>query len=96
MKDKSNLTWHKFIEGSLPPVDVDVIAYSKKWIHPDYNPKGIRIGFMEEDRFYSAQWDGDANYSTHCSDDNDYYNHNGKDEQPEYWIDCLNFLLSNL
>lgn len=35
-------------------------------------------------------------YSTHCSDDNDYYEHNGKDEQPEYWIDCLNFLLSKL
>lgn len=29
MKDKSNLTWHKFMEGSLPPEDVDVIAYNK-------------------------------------------------------------------
>ena len=96
MNEKSSLTWHKFMEGSLPPEDLDVIAYSKKWIDADNNPKGIRIGFRVEDRFYSAQWDGDSNYSTHCSDDNDYYEHNGKDEQPEYWIDCLNFLLSNL
>ena len=85
-----NLVWHKFMEGSLPPADVDVIAYSKKWIHPYYNPEGIRIGFMEEDIFYSAQWGGD-DYSTHCSEDNDYYNHNGKDELPEYWIEIPKF-----
>lgn len=73
------------MEGSLPPEDVDVIAYNKKWIHPDYNPEGTRIGFLEEDRFYSAQWNGD-DYSTHCSED-DFYDHNGKDQLPEYWIE---------
>ena len=87
MNEKSNPIWHKFMEGSLPPEDVDVIAYNKKWIDADNNPKGVRIGFRIEDRFYSAQWDGDSNYSTHCSDDNDYYEHNGKDELPEYWIE---------
>lgn len=73
MNEKSSLTWHKFMEGSLPPEDVDVLAYNKKWIDEDFNSKGIRIGFRVEDRFYSAQWDGDSN--------------NDKDELPEYWIE---------
>lgn len=30
MDKKLNSMWHKFMEGSLPPVDVDVIAYNKK------------------------------------------------------------------
>lgn len=58
--DKPDLIWCKYKEGSLPPEDVDVLAYSKKWIDADNNPKGVRIGFRVEDRFYSAQWDGDA------------------------------------
>ena len=93
MGNKLNHIWNKFTEGSLPPEDVDVIAYNKKWIDEDNNPKGIRIGFRMSDIFISAQWDGDANYSTHCSDDNDYYDYNGKEELPEYWLEIpkLNF-----
>ena len=87
----SNLMWHEFKGVSLPPEDVDVLAYNKKWIDEDFNPKGIRIGFREEDRFYSAQRNDDSNYSTHCSDDNDYYDHNGKDELPEYWVEIPEF-----
>lgn len=88
MNEKSSLTWHKFMEGSLPPEDIDVLAYSKKWIDTDCNPRGIRIGFRDEDRFYSAQWDMDSDYySTHCSDDNEYYDYIGEDELPEYWTE---------
>lgn len=83
-----NQKWHKYEEGSYPPDDVDVIAYNKKWVHPNWNPKGIRIGFKEEDRFYSAQWSGDSDYTTYCytedSDYSDYYNHS---EKPEYWTE---------
>lgn len=92
MNENLNFTWHKYSENSLPPENVDVIAYNKKWVHPDWNPKGIRIGFREEDRFYSAQWDGDSNYSTHSSDeDEEYYDHRGKDELPKYWIEIPKF-----
>lgn len=80
--DALNQKWPKYEEGSYPPDDVDVIAYNKKWIHPDWNPKGIRIGFKEEDRFYSAQFSGNSDdYITHyySEDDNNY------SEKPEYW-----------
>lgn len=46
-----NQKWPKYEEGSYPPDDVDVIAYNKKWVHPDWNPKGIRIGFKEKRLF---------------------------------------------
>ena len=33
--DVLNQKWHKYKEGSYPPDDIDVIAYSEKWVHPD-------------------------------------------------------------
>lgn len=77
-----NQKWHKYEEGSYPPDDVDVITYNKEWVHPDWNLKGIRVGFKEEDRFYSAQWGGDSDYTTYCYDDDSNYNN-----KPEYWIE---------
>ena len=48
-----------------PPIGVEVMAQSKNWISEDYNHKGIRVGFLNEDadgEFISAKWDnsGDA------------------------------------
>lgn len=42
-----------------PPIGEEVLAYSPEWIHPDFNPKGIRVGFLNEDEngeFISAKW----------------------------------------
>lgn len=42
-----------------PPVGEEVLAYSEEWIHPDFNQKGIRIGFLngnKEGEFISAKW----------------------------------------
>lgn len=89
-----NQKWHKYKEGSYPPDDIDVIAYSKEWIHPDWNPKGIRVGFKEEDRFYSTQWSGNNKYKTYChTNDNSYSDYYSYSEKPEYWIEIpeINF-----
>ena len=29
-----------------PPEGVDVLFYNEKWIHPDFNEKGVRIGYV--------------------------------------------------
>ncbi len=42
-----------------PPIGVEVLAYSPTWIHPDFNIKGIRVGFLNGDKngdFISAKW----------------------------------------
>lgn len=42
----------------------EVLAFHPKWIHPDWNPLGIRAGFVNgEQNFYSAEWnDGQDTY----------------------------------
>lgn len=55
--------WFNYADA-VPPLGVEVIAQSDEWIHPDFNPKGIRVGFqnLTEDRndaefqFLSAHW----------------------------------------
>ncbi len=42
-----------------PPIGVEVLAYSPDFIHPDFNTKGIRVGFLNSDEngdFISAKW----------------------------------------
>jgi len=37
--------WFTF-EMIKPPIGEEVLAYSPEWIHLDFNPKGIRVGFL--------------------------------------------------
>lgn len=34
----------------------EVLAYSPKWINEDFNPTGVRIGFVTDGEFISAVW----------------------------------------
>lgn len=48
----------------FPPLGVEVIAQNDKWIHPDFNVNGIRIGFLNEQEningvFLSAEWNNE-------------------------------------
>ncbi len=38
------------------PEDLEVLGFHNDWIHPDFNPSGIRVGFMGADGFISARW----------------------------------------
>lgn len=31
-----------------PPYGVEVLAYHHDWINEDFNPKGIRVGFLQD------------------------------------------------
>lgn len=45
------------VKSQLTQDHGEVIGFHEKWIHPDFNPNGIRIGFLNgDDKFYSAQW----------------------------------------
>lgn len=53
---KQEDTWNLILE-KLPPVGVEVLFQNDKWIDLDYNPKGIRIGFLDgTGDYYSAYW----------------------------------------
>lgn len=47
------------VEDQKPPVGTEVDAFNKEWIDEDFNPSGIRIGYMDDNgNFNSAKWDG--------------------------------------
>jgi hypothetical protein len=52
-----------------PPIGVEVLAQSDNWINEDYNIRGIRIGFQNEDEngpFVSAKWDNSGDIYEDC------------------------------
>lgn len=74
---KGENEWFDF-EIKKPPIGVEIIGKSSKWIHPDYNKNGIRIGFLNEDaegEFISAKWDNNQ----------DFYETKNENDRPEQW-----------
>lgn len=88
--------WVKYEKESLPPCGIEVLAYNSKWVDIDFNPKGIRIGFLSEDGFISAYWwDYQDCYITIsksiCKDNKDFYINAIDNTEPEYWMEIPNF-----
>lgn len=80
-----------------PPFGVEVIAYNHKWIDEDFNPNGIRIGFLSDDGFTSAfWWDEQDCYETisklHCEDDEDFFERHIDNTEPEFWFPIPKFI----
>lgn len=72
------LRWRD-VNIELPPIDKEVIAKSAKWIDEDFNPRGIRVGFMTDHGFISAKWVDYHNcYIEKRSEDN-------TNEMPTHW-----------
>jgi hypothetical protein len=60
-----------------PPQGIPVIGCDKKWIHPDFNPEGIREFFVDDVMgVVSAEW----------FDYHDTYRSSISQEVPEFWI----------
>ena len=59
------MKWINYQEKK-PPFGVEVLAYHHKWVNEDFNPKGIRVGFLQDNMaesgkknpydFVSAYW----------------------------------------
>lgn len=50
--------WNDYATNK-PPLGIEVIAQSEHWVDEDFNPKGVRIGFQNEDNdgpFITAKW----------------------------------------
>ena len=80
-----------------PPIGVEVIAYNHKWIDEDFNPNGIRIGFLSDDGFISAfWWDEQDCYETisklHCEDNEDFFENHIDNTEPEFWFPIPKFI----
>lgn len=80
-----------------PPIGVEVIAYNHKWVDEDFNPNGIRIGFLSDDGFTSAfWWDEQDCYETisklHCEDDEDFFERHIDNTEPEFWFPIPKFI----
>lgn len=89
--------WIKYTKESLPPKGEEVIAFSKKWINEDFNPRGIRVGFLTDDgQFISAYWwdyedDYIAIYKDKCENSPDFFENHLDKTEPEYWLKIPNF-----
>lgn len=80
-----------------PPIGVEVMAYNHKWVDEDFNPNGIRIGFLSDDGFTSAfWWDEQDCYETisklHCEDDEDFFENHIDNTEPEFWFPIPKFI----
>lgn len=89
--------WVKYEKKSLPPIGVEVIAYSKKWINQDFNPRGFRVGFRTGDNdFISAYWwDYQDDYigisGWKCEGNPEFSEELVKNREPEYWMEIPDF-----
>lgn len=53
------------LEEELPPEGEEVLFYNENWINEDFNPRGIRFGFMNNDDFITAHyWNDQDTYVT--------------------------------
>ena len=68
---RKNSPWIKITKTKPLPKFIEVLAYNEEWIHPDFNPEGIRIGTCGEDGFISAVWESENDTYTYCSEDGD-------------------------
>ena len=77
-------------EEEMPPEHEEVLFYNEKWINEDFNPRGIRIGFMSNDDFTTAHWwNYQDTYETinhvNCDDDNSYSKEIRESIKPTHW-----------
>lgn len=64
-----------FYSQHKPQEGIEVLAFSPDWIHPDFNPRGVRLGFRNGfGEFTTARWE-------------DYQDHyvTEEDSQPTLW-----------
>lgn len=82
--------WIKW-KDEKPEQGVEVIAFHRKWIDEDFNPKGTRVGFLNgNDEFTSAYWwDEQDCYEAinreRCEENESFYRCHLDNTEPELW-----------
>ena len=90
------IEWINYKEEK-PSFGVEVIAYHHKWVDEDFNPNGIRVGFLGDDGFISAfWWDYQNCYETiskqRCESNKDFYRSHIDNTEPEVWCPIPKFI----
>lgn len=44
------------VNNQMPEEGEEVLCFNEHWINEDFNPKGIRIGFLTSSGFTTAHW----------------------------------------
>ncbi|AZA82189.1 hypothetical protein C1637_09835 [Chryseobacterium lactis] len=73
---ENNNGWIK-VEDVLPDEGREVVCFNKAWINEDFNPKGIRIGFLNGSEWTTAHyWNYQDTYVTishsYCDNDEEF------------------------
>lgn len=68
-----------------------VIGFNKAWIDEDFNPQGIRIGFMSNGEFISAYWwdyqdDFISISKSTCEGNPEFYKDHIGNTEPTHWM----------
>lgn len=99
------MKWINYKEKK-PPYGVEVLAYHHLWVNEDFNPKGIRVGFLQDNcakgnpyDFVSAYWwDSQDAYITisksECEQDENtkgFFKNHLDCIEPEYWMEIPKF-----
>jgi hypothetical protein len=97
-----NVCWIPLTEKE-PPEGFEVLLYNKNWINEDWNPKGIRIGFLDGVvGWVSAYWcNYHDDYHTRTSDEDDkqFEDYKAENQIPTHWMeipvlcDCKSFTI---
>ena len=76
--------WVKIDKKHPLPKFEEVFAFNKEWIDEDFNPKGVRIGFLGEDGFISAVWDSEYDMYGCVHEEGDDYDSSQKQPDGTY------------
>jgi len=82
------MNWIK-VSDRLPELGIEVDLYNPKWINEDYNPDGLRIGFLCDvsgwvSAYYCSYHD---EYHTRTSDEDDkqFEDYQAENQVPTHW-----------
>lgn len=81
LKSHKENGWVKITKRNPLPKFEEVLAFNKEWIDEDFNPKGVRIGFLGEDGFISTVWNSEHDVYGCVSEEGDDYD--SIQEQPD-------------
>lgn len=87
----NGVVWYRYCSEHMPPIGEEVISFNHKWINMDFNPKGIRVGFLGGDnQFISAfWWDYHDDYIAICKDKCEsnpgFFENHLDNTEPEWW-----------
>ena len=74
-----------------PDAGHEVLLYNKNWIQEDYNPKGVRIGYLDDvSGWVSAYWcsyHDDYHTRNSAQDDKRFTDFKAANQVPTHWME---------